>query len=191
MNNEVPEVKKESEVQNLCKRGCGFYGSVQFGDMCSKCYQEELKSGDAVNETGANTHGLRLSLSSRMDHPSSSSSAASHSPTGITMRTGSGSPLCAVSRTSGTLKRKAPSTTVAIETASDVPSTCAQRTVSRCSWCRKRVGLTGFSCRCNGLFCSLHRYSDQHQCSFDYQAHARTELMKANPEIRCPKIRKL
>ena len=24
-------------------------------------------------------------------------------------------------------------------------------------------------CRCGGLFCSIHRYSDKHQCDFDYK----------------------
>merc|ERR1711936_1425680 len=33
---------------------------------------------------------------------------------------------------------------------------------------KKKVGLTGFTCRCGGLFCSIHRYSDKHDCTFDY-----------------------
>ena len=28
---------------------------------------------------------------------------------------------------------------------------------NRCQECRKKVGLTGFPCRCGGLFCGLHR----------------------------------
>lgn len=43
-NNKTPEVESETAAKNLCKRGCGFYGSVQFNNMCSKCYQEFLKS---------------------------------------------------------------------------------------------------------------------------------------------------
>ena len=40
---------------------------------------------------------------------------------------------------------------------------------NRCQSCKKKVGLTGFTCRCGGLFCSIHRYSDKHDCSFDYK----------------------
>ena len=40
---------------------------------------------------------------------------------------------------------------------------------NRCHTCKKKVGLTGFTCRCGGLFCSIHRYSDKHQCDFDYK----------------------
>ena len=40
---------------------------------------------------------------------------------------------------------------------------------NRCLSCKKKVGLTGFTCRCGGLFCSIHRYSDKHECNFDYK----------------------
>ncbi|XP_010489793.1 PREDICTED: zinc finger A20 and AN1 domain-containing stress-associated protein 5-like [Camelina sativa] len=41
-----------------------------------------------------------------------------------------------------------------------------QQIVNRCSGCRKKVGLTGFRCRCGDLFCSEHRYSDRHDCIY-------------------------
>ncbi|KAJ9599016.1 hypothetical protein L9F63_010473 [Diploptera punctata] len=40
---------------------------------------------------------------------------------------------------------------------------------NRCAVCRKKVGLTGFECRCGGLYCAVHRYSDKHNCTFDYR----------------------
>ncbi|XP_042432658.1 zinc finger AN1 domain-containing stress-associated protein 15-like [Zingiber officinale] len=55
----------------------------------------------------------------------------------------------------------------------------------------KRVGLTGFRCRCGDLFCKLHRYSDSHDCSFDYKAAGREQIAKANPLIRAVKIIKI
>ncbi|URE12406.1 Zinc finger AN1 domain-containing stress-associated protein 15 [Musa troglodytarum] len=61
----------------------------------------------------------------------------------------------------------------------------------RCSTCRKKVGLTGFRCRCGDLFCGRHRYSDAHECSFDYKAAGREEIAKANPVIRAAKIIKI
>ncbi|WOL14340.1 hypothetical protein Cni_G23120 [Canna indica] len=62
---------------------------------------------------------------------------------------------------------------------------------NRCSTCRKRVGLTGFRCRCGDLFCGRHRYSDAHECSFDYKAAGREEIAKANPVIKAAKIIKI
>ncbi|XP_039117725.1 zinc finger AN1 domain-containing stress-associated protein 15-like [Dioscorea cayenensis subsp. rotundata] len=65
------------------------------------------------------------------------------------------------------------------------------RFANRCSSCRKRVGLTGFRCRCGDLFCPRHRYSEFHDCSFDYKAAGREEISKANPVIRPSKIIKI
>ncbi|URE04553.1 hypothetical protein MUK42_18956 [Musa troglodytarum] len=65
------------------------------------------------------------------------------------------------------------------------------RYINRCSSCQKRVGLTGFRCRCGDLFCASHRYSDTHDCSFDYKAAGREQIAKANPLIRAAKIIKI
>ncbi|GAU33127.1 hypothetical protein TSUD_363280 [Trifolium subterraneum] len=67
----------------------------------------------------------------------------------------------------------------------------AKRAVNRCSGCRKRVGLTGFRCRCGDLFCSDHRYSDRHDCSYDYKAAGRETIARENPVVRAAKIVKL
>ncbi|XP_042438748.1 zinc finger AN1 domain-containing stress-associated protein 15-like [Zingiber officinale] len=65
------------------------------------------------------------------------------------------------------------------------------RFINRCSSCHKRVGLTDFWCRCGDLFCVLHRYSDTHDCPFDYKAAGREQIAKANPLIRAAKIIKI
>ncbi|XP_020595924.1 zinc finger AN1 domain-containing stress-associated protein 15-like [Phalaenopsis equestris] len=65
------------------------------------------------------------------------------------------------------------------------------RPINRCSCCCKKVGLAGFRCRCGELFCSRHRYSETHDCSFDYKAAGREKIMKANPVVRAAKIIKI
>jgi len=62
---------------------------------------------------------------------------------------------------------------------------------NRCTSCKKKVGLTGFMCRCGGLYCGLHRYSDKHQCTFDYKELAQQQIRKANPLIVGEKINKI
>lgn len=59
---------------------------------------------------------------------------------------------------------------------------------NRCQVCRKKVGLTGFKCRCKGLFCGVHRYDDKHSCTFDYKAAGREAIAKANPVVVADKI---
>jgi len=47
---------------------------------------------------------------------------------------------------------------------------------SRCMSCKKKVGLLGFHCRCGGTYCSEHRYSDKHECTYDYKTHGRDQV---------------
>ncbi|XP_075520349.1 zinc finger A20 and AN1 domain-containing stress-associated protein 5-like [Primulina tabacum] len=66
-----------------------------------------------------------------------------------------------------------------------------KREVNRCSGCRMKVGLTGFRCRCGELFCANHRYSDRHDCSYDYKASGREAIARENPVVKAPKIVKI
>ena len=62
---------------------------------------------------------------------------------------------------------------------------------TRCLTCRAKVGLTSFACRCGGVYCPLHRYSDKHPCGFDYNALGRQEIARNNPVIRAPKLNRI
>jgi hypothetical protein len=64
-------------------------------------------------------------------------------------------------------------------------TTEATKKKKKCDSCSKKLSLTsGFNCRCGLTFCSTHRYSDRHACTFDYKEHGRNELIKANPIIQ-------
>jgi len=81
---------------------------------------------------------------------------------------------------------KALESTVAVETRAaspepNVEEKPVQKNKKRCWECKKKVGLTGITCRCGYVFCSSHRYGDQHNCPFDYKAAGRAELAKLNP----------
>jgi predicted nucleic acid binding AN1-type Zn finger protein len=70
-----------------------------------------------------------------------------------------------------------------------VPSVKQQvSAANRCATCRKKVGLLGFRCRCEGTFCSVHRYSDKHECGFDYKTAGREQIAKRNPVVVADKI---
>ena len=61
---------------------------------------------------------------------------------------------------------------------------------SYCAKCNKKLKLTDIKCRCNKYFCSMHRYSDTHDCSFDYKNLGKILLTKENPCIVSKKIDK-
>lgn len=51
--------------------------------------------------------------------------------------------------------------------------------------------IAGFPCRCGGIFCSVHRYANEHSCSFDYREHGQEEIRKNNPQVIGEKIKKI
>jgi len=63
-----------------------------------------------------------------------------------------------------------------------------QRNINRCMTCNKKIGLLGFQCKCELYFCSEHRYSDRHDCTFDYKSHGKELIAKTNPIIISKKI---
>lgn len=81
-----------------------------------------------------------------------------------------------------------PSSELATSHGSDVKT---KEGPNRCATCRKRVGLTGFSCRCGHMFCSVHRYSDKHNCQFDYRIAGQDAIAKANPVVKAEKLDKI
>jgi predicted nucleic acid binding AN1-type Zn finger protein len=69
------------------------------------------------------------------------------------------------------------------------PPTCH----SRCTVesCRKRLGLTGFTCKCGSSFCGTHRQPEDHSCGFDHKGHGRIRIASENPTVTGSKLNKI
>ena len=62
---------------------------------------------------------------------------------------------------------------------------------NRCMHCRKKVGLTGFECKCGGLFCGMHRMAGAHACTFDHAAMNKELLEKRVTSVIADKMEKV
>jgi predicted nucleic acid binding AN1-type Zn finger protein len=49
--------------------------------------------------------------------------------------------------------------------------------------CKVKLMLADFACRCTNFYCSQHRFSTAHQCSFDYKAIGKELLTKQMPTV--------
>ncbi|PHU02198.1 Zinc finger A20 and AN1 domain-containing stress-associated protein 8 [Capsicum chinense] len=80
---------------------------------------------------------------------------------------------------------------VSADLASQISQVKSKEGLKKCTACRKRVGLTGFSCKCGDLFCAVHHYSEKHNCPFDYRNAGQNAIAKANPIIVAEKLNKI
>lgn len=62
------------------------------------------------------------------------------------------------------------------------PEATPKKEKLRCGSCNAKVGLLGFACRCDGLFCAKHRHAKEHNCAFDFKTFDRQNLEKATGE---------
>ncbi|CDP07749.1 unnamed protein product [Coffea canephora] len=182
---EETEFKVVPETITPCVNNCGVTGNPATNNMCQKCF----------NATSS------ASTSSSSSSSSSTSSSVTSSVAGA-IKFGEKSPR------SSSSKRLSPERTTdlaeirrdlkeevkeASSAHATAPATAAavKREVNRCSGCRRKVGLTGFRCRCGELFCAEHRYSDRHDCSYDYKAAGREAIARENPVVKAAKLVKL
>lgn len=182
-----------AHAQNLCRSGCGFYGNSAFEGMCSKCYKDSVKR--------RNQNPSPTPMGGRMTPTVSATSTSTATPaeTAIESRTSVSSvetatptiPSTSTTQEKNTEKAEGGAEAAVADNNDDGEKDKKLPKKNRCHTCKKKVGLTGFECRCGGLYCGLHRYSDKHECTFDYKELAQQQIRKANPVVVGEKINKI
>jgi len=57
----------------------------------------------------------------------------------------------------------------------------------RCDYCKRKSYMV-LKCKCEKLYCIIHRNAEDHQCGFDYKKEGKDFLEKQNPVIKTAKL---
>lgn len=50
------------------------------------------------------------------------------------------------------------------------------KAANRCAQCRKKLGVMGYTCRCEKAFCITHLAREAHTCTYDFATEERARL---------------
>ena len=153
--------KQVEKNPTLCKNGCGFFSNKTSEGLCSICYNEKMKKKEQQPQKDSSNPDLSSLKLDEKKEPR----------------------LDEITKD----KKVEDSNSKGNQESKDG----SKKKKNRCLNCKKKVGLMGFDCRCGGLFCAIHRYSDKHECTFDYKEFGAKQIKNNNPVIVASKVEKI
>lgn len=170
------------EAAPCLEDSCSFHGSSSYAGYCSVCYKKKMSDKAALGATTSAAPQIpAASAEERVVEPEISKKRS------LEVAVPKEEKIVSEEIKSSAEKADAIMTTEDKEE-EPIQERPVQKKRNRCWECRKKIGLTGIECRCGYVFCSMHRYADQHSCDFDHGALARKHLAAENQGAQAKKL---
>ncbi|KAI4365986.1 hypothetical protein MLD38_021917 [Melastoma candidum] len=158
----------EKKTAGLCTNGCDFYGCEENHGFCSSCYNDYL---------WGNISMMSASISAVERKPEEELEEEANRGQTLPMPSDKVASLIQDLRSQMSHLPKL-----------SMPSS-STKVPSRCTVCKKRTGLLGFTCQhCEDVFCGSHRHPEDHACSVNFKRIGWRTLVEQNPVIKSDKL---
>ncbi|KAM9798273.1 AN1-type zinc finger protein 3-like [Neosynchiropus ocellatus] len=191
------DTSERSQTPSLPPRcPCGFWGSSETMNLCSKCFadvQKKPPGDDCTSEPIQSSGSPSPVFSSETSGPAADEPRPTEPPSLASSREGS-CPTDTALLTGCTSTKRPRKSDVESERppvkrrcweepaggSEEPPQTPKQKNRRRCFRCQTKLELVQQelgSCRCGYVFCLLHRLPEQHDCLFDHLGRGREEAV--------------
>jgi len=163
-----------SDAQKFCIKGCGYYGNRIYDYMCSMCFKK--------------ANGKDIQKAEKIAEPTIPEKTSTNEQSDSIKVTGTQTvPGKAAETEQAILFLQPGSTSTPQSIVQDTPpARPVQTNKARCFLCRAKIPLakqTVNKCRCEYIYCDLHKVPDKHDCDFDFAKMGKDILAKNNPKL--------
>lgn len=154
----------DSSQTSFCVKGCGFYSNSGMSGMCSKCWKSHISN--------LSTEDLKNEIKTIQDRKKEVTQHVENTEKTIDNII---KKMDELDEEIDKIEKKMDefdNQTNPIDKCVVIPEQSQQQPQQqkkRCAKCSKKLSVCqGIECRCKNIYCSVHRYPEEHDCEFNY-----------------------
>jgi hypothetical protein len=167
-SNSTMSSERAPQFPTTCTGGCGFFGNPAMQNYCSICFKKFVPNAENLlkqNQQNKKENELNIETINNPINNEKKTCDKDHKENNENPNS-----------------KNEPSS-------NNDDNVKQQKKKIRCHECSKKLSLVQqFECKCGQMFCTAHRFSDCHNCTFDYQKIHQQKLESLNPIVSPSKI---